>query len=119
MSQNDQNNLYQFKAELRNYIEHILTLSYYQCLIGSKITASGDLTVLTNCSEKVFDKIKQRALCEMLNERHPGYFFVTQEEADDISFMIELRKLSNGRGVTIFDEEFYREKFGDVWNPSL
>jgi hypothetical protein len=55
----------------------------------------------------------------MLNERHPGYFFVTQEEADDISFMIELKKLSNGRGVTIFDEEFYREKFGDVWNPSL
>jgi hypothetical protein len=119
MSNIRNDHLFQFHCELKDYVQNIMTLSYYHCLIGSEIDASGRMTVATNCSEDVFDKITQRALCEMLNARHPGYFFVTQAEADDIFFMGELLKKSAWeRSVTIFDEEFYIEKFGDVWHPS-
>jgi hypothetical protein len=76
------------------------------------------MTVATNCSEEVFGKITQRAFCEMLNKRHPGCFFVTQDEVDDIFFMGELEKLAGEHSITIFDEEFYIEKFGDVWHPT-
>lgn len=118
MPQNWNDHLYQFRYELKDYVQNILTRSYYHCLIGSKINDSGEMTVATNCSEDVFEKIKQRALCEMLNARHPGNFFVTQAEFDDIFFMGELEKFAGDCSLTIFDEEFYTEKFGDVWHPA-
>jgi hypothetical protein len=118
MSKIGDDHLYQFRHELKDYVQNILTLSYYHCLIGSKIDASGRMTVATNCSEEVFDKITQRAFCEMLNKRHPGCFFVTQAEVDDIFFMGELEKSAGDCSITIFDEEFYIEKFGNVWHPT-
>jgi hypothetical protein len=103
------------RKELIDYIRNILERSYYDYQIGSKVNHKiGATVVLVNCTEKVFEKVKERAFCERLNKKHKdkNVFFITQREYEDISFRMSLETIANGRNMTIYDEDFYTSKFG-------
>lgn len=94
----DGDKLYKIPGEVKDYVQNILTLSYYHCFIGSKPDGRGYYTVATNCGPEVFQKVVMRATMEKKTEElHTEEFYcVTQEELDDLFFITELKKVKKG-----------------------
>lgn len=95
-------NKYCVPKELKKYIRRILCRCFYHFRFTEN--TDGNTYCYTNCSERAFEKVIDRAKCERLSEQN-GMLCLTEREAEDVAFKIEMQRITGKTAFVIVTQE--------------